>query len=94
MESEAWRSPPTLRYALQELRRWCRTSQTLPQSCKITHEIQLDSLHAISCSAFSDVHRGTCDGEMVAVKILRIHADDVEGVKKVRIVAFALTKRS
>jgi hypothetical protein len=83
VESEACHSLATLRYALQELRRWCRTSQILPHSCNITHNIQLDSQHAISYSATSDIYRGTCDGLTVAVKSLRIHMDNVDVVKKV-----------
>jgi hypothetical protein len=83
VESEAWRVLPTLRYALQELRRWCRTSQTLPYSCRITHDIQLVSPHVISYSALSDIYRGTYNGVTVAVKSLRIHMDNVDVVKKV-----------
>jgi hypothetical protein len=83
VRSEAWLAVPTLRYALPELRRCCRTSQTLPQSCKIIHQIQLDSHHAISHSALSDIYRGTCDGVTVAVKSLRIHMDNMDIVKKV-----------
>jgi hypothetical protein len=83
VRSEAWRAVPTLRCALPELRRCCRTSQTLPHSCKITHQIQLEPHHAISCSALSDIYRGTCDGVAVAVKSLRIHMDNMDIVKKV-----------
>jgi hypothetical protein len=80
---EAWRAVPTLRHALRELRRFCRTSQTLPHSCKITHNIQLDSQNVISYSALSDIYRGTCDGITVAVKLLRIHMDNMDVIKKV-----------
>jgi hypothetical protein len=83
VESEAWRFLPTLRHALQEARRWCRTSETLPHSCKITHHIQLESKYAISRSALSDIYRGTCDGVTIAVKSLRVHMDNVDVVKKV-----------
>jgi hypothetical protein len=56
---------------------------TLLHSCKITHNIQLESKYAISRSALSDIYRGTCDGVTVAVKSLRVHMDNVDAVKKV-----------
>lgn len=42
------------------------------------------SSHSISSSALSDVYRGRMAGKHVAVKVLRVHADNRVQVAKVR----------
>jgi hypothetical protein len=69
---------------VQCLRRWSRTSGRVPSSCTLADTVKLDSDHATSSSALSDVYVGHSRGTKVAVKVLRLHADDRKGVQKVR----------
>jgi hypothetical protein len=55
----------------------------LPQSCTLAHAVVLESRYPVSRSALSDVFRGESAGAAVAVKSLRIHADNLDAVKKV-----------
>jgi hypothetical protein len=64
------------------LRRLCRASETLPQSCRLAHPVKLES-QPVSQSALSDVFCGQYNGQKVAVKMVRLHRDNMAAVKKV-----------
>jgi hypothetical protein len=76
------------------LRRWCRTKGHLPSSCMLSTSIVLDSQHAISSSALSDIYRGEFVRTVVAVKTLRIHMDNQQEVRKVRLLSMGQSSRS
>jgi hypothetical protein len=57
--------------------------QLVPTSCKLPKDVTSISAKPISQSHFSDVWRGKLDGRDVAIKALRLHADEVQEVKKV-----------
>jgi hypothetical protein len=68
------------------LREWCRTSGRLPSSCTLAVNVELESPgRSSSSSTLSDVYRGHSSGILVAVKALRVHVDDHEIVRKVRL---------
>jgi hypothetical protein len=68
---------------VRRLRRWCRTSGHVPSSCTLADAVELDSEHALSSSALSDVYVGHSRGTKVAVKALRLHVDGRKSVQKV-----------
>jgi serine/threonine protein kinase len=57
--------------------------QLVPTSCKLPKDVTSISAKPICQSHFSDVWRGKLDGRDVAIKALRLHADEVQEVKKV-----------
>jgi hypothetical protein len=65
------------------LRRLCRMSETLPHSCRLAHQVQLESKQPVSQSALSDVFCGQYKGRKVAVKKLRLNRDNMAAVRKV-----------
>jgi hypothetical protein len=68
---------------LRRLRGLCRTTGLTPLSSIIQSEIAGMSLRPISQTPFSDVWKGSLMGQNVAVKVLRLHADEHDHVAKV-----------
>jgi hypothetical protein len=66
------------------LRRQCRTSGLVPTSCRITRGIDRSGSEPVSRSSMSDIYRGTLNGVEVAIKVLRLHMNDVQHAQKVR----------
>jgi hypothetical protein len=54
----------------------------VPTSCILSKEVVRSSTEP-SRSNFSDVWKGTLDGHDVALKVLRLHGDERDHVKKV-----------
>jgi hypothetical protein len=75
-------SPHLLNYAIGEMRRWCREAAVLPRSCVLRHSIGLEGTDLVSSTGLSDVYRGTYGGVAVAIKSLRVGAEDLEAVTK------------
>jgi hypothetical protein len=76
--------PTTMLYAgaVRRLRRLCRTSQLVPTSCKLPHDVTDISAKPVCQSHFSDIFRGKLEGRDMAIKALRLHSDQIEEVKK------------
>jgi hypothetical protein len=70
---------------VRRLRRLCRNTQLVPTSCLLPKEVTLLSAKPICQSNFSDVWRGQLDEVDVAVKVIRLHGDEVQEVKKVSV---------
>jgi serine/threonine protein kinase len=70
---------------VQRLRRLCRSSGLVPTSCKIPKDVTLLSPMPVSQSHFSDIYRGKLDQRDVAIKVLRLHMDEIQTIQKVRI---------
>jgi hypothetical protein len=71
-------------HAIQRIRRWCRDSGLLPSAFSLSIPVEESSLHCHSQTAVSDVYKGSCSGNTVAVKSLRLHEDSRNEIKKVR----------
>jgi serine/threonine protein kinase len=65
------------------LKRTCLRSGLLPAGCFLEGEYHFPDPEPVSRSAFSDVFRAYGYGKDVAVKILRVHADERDRVWKV-----------
>jgi hypothetical protein len=57
----------------------------LPQSCYFYDTIKLESDQPLSRSGVSDVYRGTCGKQRVALKVMRFNMDSMRKAQKVRI---------
>jgi hypothetical protein len=55
----------------------------VPTSCRITQAIERSSSEPVSRSFMSDIYRGILNGVDVAIKVLRLHMNDVEETQKV-----------
>jgi hypothetical protein len=87
-------NPSNLLYAqrVRRLRQLCRSSGLVPTYCKIPKDVTLLGSAPVSQSHFSDIYHGKLDEREVAIKVLRLHMDDIQTVKKVRtIVSQVLT---
>jgi hypothetical protein len=71
-----------LNYAIGEMRRWCREAAVLPRSCVLDHSIALKVIDLVSSTGLSDVYRGTYGGVVVAIKYLRVGAEDMDAVTR------------
>jgi serine/threonine protein kinase len=76
-------SNPLYGQRVQRLRRLCRFSGLVPTSCKIPKDVTLLSPMPVSQSHFSDIYRGKLDEPDVAVKVLRLHMDEIQTIQKV-----------
>jgi hypothetical protein len=76
--------------SLHRLRDLCGRSGSLPEVYFLAHDIELLDSNPVSHGGFSDVYRGTCAGNSVALKVLRVSVDDRENVKKVRLSMYVL----
>jgi hypothetical protein len=72
----------------RRLRQLCRDSGLVPTSSKLPKDIDISSSSPLSLSYFSDVYRGRLGDRDVAVKVLRLHIDEAQRVKKVRLPAY------
>jgi hypothetical protein len=77
-------SSPLYAQGVQRLRRLCRNTQLVPAPCVLPKAVTELSPKPFSQSHFSDIWRGKLDGRNVAIKALRLHADEAQVVKKVR----------
>jgi hypothetical protein len=68
---------------VHRLRRLCRNTHLVPTSCLLPKEVTSLPTKPICQSNFSDVWRGQLDGADVALKVIRLHGDEVQEVKKV-----------
>jgi hypothetical protein len=69
----------------------CRQSGQLPTGCILADRIELRYDVNASSSALSDVYRGQrANASDVAVKVLRVHVDNQEKVRKVCVSSGAL----
>jgi hypothetical protein len=68
---------------VRRLRRLCRDTQLVPTSCKLPADLDSVSPRPVSRSNFSDIYVGRLSGRDVAIKVLRLHMDEVENIKKV-----------
>jgi hypothetical protein len=68
---------------LRRLRSLCRATGLTPSSSIVPGEVAGMSLRPISQTPFSDVWKASLKGRDVAVKVLRLHADEREEVAKV-----------
>lgn len=67
------------------LKRICRASNRLPSALEIQVELPTALVPGpVSRTAFSDVYHVQYKGGFVAVKVLRLHADNLARVIKVR----------
>jgi hypothetical protein len=73
---------------IRQLRHLCRATKLVPTPCIISKEIAQIPTNPISKTAFSDVWSGTLDGSPVAIKVLRLHRDDLEKMGKVSLLFF------
>jgi predicted unusual protein kinase regulating ubiquinone biosynthesis (AarF/ABC1/UbiB family) len=69
--------------AIRRLQALCRHSGHLPPSCNLRQRITLESDSPISSSAMSDVYKARTSDDEVAIKVLRVHADNRTEVRKV-----------
>jgi hypothetical protein len=76
-------SNPTYPRGVRCLRRLCRETNLVPTACILSTQVILSNTAACK-SNFSDVWKGSLDGREVAVKVLRLHGDELQHVKKVR----------
>jgi hypothetical protein len=78
--------PPSRGHVLRRLQKLCQHFGRLPQSCLLSEsDIAVETRDAVSKSAYSDVFRGLMGQDQVALKVLRVHADNVKNVEKVRL---------
>jgi hypothetical protein len=75
-------SDPSYPRGVRHLRRMCREADLVPTSCILSKEVVRSSTEP-SRSNFSDVWKGSLDGHAVALKVLRLHGDERDHVKKV-----------
>jgi hypothetical protein len=71
---------------VRRLRGLCRKTNLVPTSCRVSQDIIETTTDPIR-SHFSDVYTGVLDGRKVAIKVLRVHRDQLDDVRKVRSVA-------
>jgi hypothetical protein len=69
--------------ALHKLRDLCGRARCLPVACQLPDNILLESPLPVSQGGFSDVYRGRINESIVALKVLRVHADDRAYLEKV-----------
>jgi hypothetical protein len=69
-------------FGVSVLKRTCLRSGLLPAGCFLHGDYTIPELPA-SRSAFSDVFRGQGYGKELAVKVLRVHADERDRIWKV-----------
>jgi hypothetical protein len=69
--------------ALRRLQALCRRFVILPRGFYLPDDVAPLSSHPLSSSAFSDVYKAQWGTREVALKVLRMHTDNQEKVKKV-----------
>jgi hypothetical protein len=67
---------------VRRLRGLCRMTNLVPTSCRVSRDITEITTEPIM-GHFSDVYSGMLDGRRVAIKVLRVHRDQLEQVQKV-----------
>jgi hypothetical protein len=68
---------------LKRLKRFCREHVALPSTCLITDDVVPETNIPLHQTNFSDVYRGRHQGELVAMKRLRVREDTKLRVAKV-----------
>jgi hypothetical protein len=71
------------------LRKLCSACYFLPDSHMISSGLEVTSTLPVACSCYAEVHKGSHNGQAVAIKTLRVaSADELEKLKTVFLFAY------